>query len=324
MRAGWYEHNGEARAVLKVGEVDKPVPGEGEVLVRVIASGVNPSDVKSRRGWQLSAPRVVPHSDGAGIIEAVGAGADRGRIGERVWIWNGQWKRAFGTAAEYIALPEAQAMRLPDNTGFEAGACFGIPGLTAIHAVRLLGDIGGRTVLVTGAASGVGHYAVQMAKLNGARVIGTASVERQSHARSAGADFVIDYKNKDVAQVVKELTKGAGVNAIIDMDLSSTARLVAEGVLAPHGKHVCYGANKTGDIPLSFSAMLRGSLTLQFFLVYELAEAERKAAITALTRLVEKGSLKHTIGARYPLGEIALAHEAVEGGRVIGNVVLDI
>jgi NADPH:quinone reductase len=174
MKAAWYEKNGEARDVLVVGDMETPKPAAGEVLVRLHTSGVNPSDVKSRKGRPLIAPRIVPHSDGAGTIDAVGDGVDEARIGERVWVWNGQWKRPSGTAAEYIALPQDQAVRLPAGIDFATGACLGIPALTALHAVSLHGDIAGKTLLVTGAAAAVGHYATQMAKLRGARVIGTS------------------------------------------------------------------------------------------------------------------------------------------------------
>lgn len=324
MKAAWYEANGEARDVLTVGTMDTPRPAAGEVLVRLQTSGVNPSDVKSRRGRPMIAPRIVPHSDGAGVIEAVGEGVDAARIGERVWTWNGQWKRPFGTAAEYIALPAEQAVPLPAHIDFATGACLAIPGLTAMHAVALHGDIAGKTLLITGAATAVGHYAVQIAKHRGARVIGTSSPERQTHARGAGVDELIDYRNEDVADRVKALTGGKGADGVIDMDLSSTAPLLARGILAPHGKMVCYGSNVPADIPVSFPAMLWNSLTLQVFVMYEFLPEERKTRIAELTQLLNDNVLKHSVGARFPLDEIIAAHEAVEGGRVTGNVVLDI
>jgi len=324
MKAGWYEKNGPARDVLVLGEMETPKPSAGEVLVRLAASGVNPSDVKSRAGRPLTAPRIIPHSDGAGIVEAVGPGVDKARVGERVWIWNGQWKRPFGTAAEYIALPQEQAVRLPDNVDFAAGACLGIPALTALQAVEHQGDVAGKTLLVTGGAASVGHYICQIAAQRGARVIATASPRRAAHAMAAGASEIIDYTSEDVAERVMALTGGKGADGIIDMDLSTTAALLPKGVLAPHGKLVCYGSNVPADIPVSFTAMLWGSLTLQLFLVYELTPAQRAAAVDQLTRLLEKDKLVHAIGARFPLAEIATAHETVEKGEIIGNVVLEI
>jgi NADPH:quinone reductase and related Zn-dependent oxidoreductases len=270
----------------------------------------------------MIAPRIIPHSDGAGIIEAVGKGVEDSRVGQRVWVWNGQWKRPMGTAAEYIAVPQEQAVPLPSNIDFAVGACLGIPALTALHAVSLHGDIEGKTLLITGAAAAVGHYAVQIAKLRGARVIGTVSPVRQAHARAAGVDELIDYRHEDVAERVKALTGGKGADGIIDMDLSSTAALLPKGALAPHGTMVCYGSNVAGEIPISFPAMLWGSLKLSVFVVYDLLPYERTAAVDELTRLLEADALKHSVGATFPLDEIAAAHEAVEGGRLTGNVVL--
>lgn len=324
MRAAWYERNGTARDVLELGDMPLPVPGPGEVRIRLVASGVNPSDVKARRGRPLNAERIIPHSDGAGEIDAVGPGVDHGRVGQRVWVWNGQWRRPFGTAAEAIVLPEAQAVPLPANVDYATGACFGIPALTAMHAVNLFETVGGKTILVTGAGSSVGHYATQIAKARGARVIATASPSRAAHARAAGADFVIDYKAKDVAATVEGLTSGKGVDGLIDMDLYSTTAIISNGALAPHGKIVCYGSSLAGDIPVSFPTLLWNSLTLQVFVVYELLARERETAIGQLTAMLEKNALKHSIGERFALRDIVKAHEAVERGDVVGNVVLDI
>lgn len=323
MKAAWYSKNGEAKDVLSVGEQPTPKPAAGEVLVRLRSSGVNPSDVKSRRGRPLAGPLVIPHSDGAGVIEAVGEGVPAARMGQRVWIWNGQWQRPFGTAAEYIAVPTAQAVALPDTVDFATAACFGIPALTAIHAVRLAEAAGARRLLVTGAASAVGHYATQAAVHKGMQVIGTASATRAPAAREAGATHVIDYKGEDVAARVAELTGGKGVDAIIDMDLSSTAPLLARGALAPHGTLVCYGSNAMGDVPVPFRDLLFRGLTLRFFVVYELQPADRYAAIAELGVLLQQNVLRTKLAARYPLEQIVAAHEAVEQG-AFGNVVLEI
>lgn len=325
MRAAWYERNGAAAEVLQLGEMADPQPGPGEVRVRLHCSGVNPSDVKSRRGRPLIAPRIVPHSDGAGVIDAVGEGVPAGRIGERVWTWNGQWKRPFGTAAQLIALPAAQAVRLPDDTDFAAGACFGIPALTAIHAVNLLGNIAGRTILVIGAATSVAHYAAQLATRRGARVIGTVgSAEKAAHARTAGVAETIDYKTEDVAARVLALTGGAGADAVIDMDFSTTAPLLAGGILAPNGTLVSYGSNSMDAVPVPFRDLLFRAISLRFFVVYELTPAERRAALDDLAGLLAAGALRHTVAARFPLDAIVAAHETVEQGRVTGNVVIDL
>jgi NADPH2:quinone reductase len=280
--------------------------------------------VKSRAGRPLTGAKVVPHSDGAGMIVGAGENVPRARIGERVWLWNGQWQRPFGTAAELIALPEAQAVPLPETIDFASGACLGIPGLTAMHAVNLHGDVAGKTLFVTGGASAVGHYITQIATRRGARVIATASAARADHAQSAGAAAVIDYKGENVARRVLDLTQGKGADGVIDMDFSTTAALLSGGILAPYGKLVCYGSSIRGDNAVPFGDVLFKSLTLQFFLVYELTPAEREKALENLKTMLDAGALSHKIGARFPLADIAAAHEAVEHGRVLGNVVLDI
>ena len=325
MRAAWYSSNGEAREVLQVGELPTPAPGPGEVRVRLAVSGVNPSDVKSRRGRPLQAERCVPHSDGAGIIDSVGAGVPETRIGQRVWIWNGQWQRPMGTAAEYIALPQAQAVPLPDGTDFAAGACLGIPALTAFRAVQLLGDIRGKTVVVIGASSAVGHYASQLAVIGGARVIGTVgSPQKAEHAKQAGVAETIAYKVEPVAERIRELIGGRGADGLIDMDFSSTSKLLGQGAMAPHSVIASYGSNVMDELTIPFRALLFNSVSLHFFLVYDLTTQDRKAAIDGLTALLEQGKLLHTISQRFRLDDIAAAHEAVEGGKVPGNVVVEL
>jgi NADPH2:quinone reductase len=324
MRAAYYETNGSAREVLRVGEVDTPQAGPGEVRVKLSHSGVNPSDVKSRQGAtrKIAWPRVIPHSDGAGVIDQVGDGIAKSRIGERVWIWNGQWKRAFGTAAEYIALPGAQAVKLPENTSFEAGACLGIPAMTAYHAVALANAAKGTTLLIAGGAGAVSQYAIQFAKAAGATVVTTTSSDAKAKAaRAAGADHTIDYKRENVGQRVMEITAKRGVDAVIEMDLAGNAKLLP-GVLRPKGSVIVYGTMPEATIPAAFC--LVNSIRLQFFLVYELDAAERERALAAINRALAQGTLSHRIAQpTYGLADIAAAHEAVEKG-TIGNVIVTI
>jgi NADPH2:quinone reductase len=323
MRAVWYEKNGTAKEVLQVGDVDTPQPGPGEVRIKLKTSGVNPSDVKNRAGTtrKIAFPRVIPHSDGAGIIDAVGAGVAQARIGERVWTWNGQWKRPFGTAAEYITLPENQAVKLPDAISFEAGACFGIPALTAWHAVDLAGTTKGMTLLIAGGAGAVAHYAIQFAKARGASVITTiSSPEKAKLARAAGADHTIDRKTEDVGARVAALTKG-GVDAVIELDLTANAALLPS-VLRPHGTLVVYGTGPQVQFPGSFC--LVNNITVKFMIVYELTTEARARAVADITRMLEANTLIHNVAATFPLAEIAAAHEAVEQGKVAGNVVMAI
>ena len=322
MRAAYYEQNGTAREVLRVGEVETPQAGPGEVRVKLAASGVNPSDVKSRQGStrKIAWPRLIPHSDGAGVIDQVGDGVAKSRLGERVWVWNGQWKRAFGTAAEYIALPAAQAVKLPDKISFEAGACLGIPAMTAVHAVALAAASTGATVLVAGGAGSVGQCAIQFAKAAGATVLATiSSPEKAAAAREAGADHTIDYKREDVGERVMELTGKRGVDAVIEMDLAANAKLIPF-VLRPKGSVIVYGTGAaTANLPAYFC--LTNSIRVQFFLVYELDIREREHAVTAINRALEQGKLLNRIGPTFALADIAAAHEAVERG-MIGNVLV--
>jgi NADPH:quinone reductase len=319
MRAAFYEAMGPAREVLRVGEVETPKPGPGEVRVRVRASGVNPSDVKSRGLRKLLFPRVIPHSDGAGEIEAVGAGVPTSRLGQRVWIWNGQWQRPSGTAAEFIVLPDAQAVPLPGNVSFEAGACLGIPAMTAYPAVELAGANNGTALFVSGGAGSVSRYVIQVAKARGATVITTISSEDKAKAaREAGADYCIDYKREDVGQRVAEITGKRGVDAIIEMDLTANAKLIP-AVLRPKGRVIVYGTGAEATIPSFFC--LANSILLQFFLVYQLDAEQRERAVTGITQALEAGKLLNRVGPTFPLAEIAAAHEAVERG-TIGNVIV--
>ncbi len=325
MQAAYYEANGAARDVLRLGQMEQPEPGPGEVRVRLATSGVNPSDVKSRAGSnrKLAYPRIIPHSDGAGTIEAVGAGVDPARRGQRVWTWNGQWKRPFGTAAEFIVLPAIQAAHLPDAASFEAGACLGIPALTAWHAVHIDGRVTGQSILVAGGAGAVSDYAIQFAKAGGATVLTTVSgPEKAAHAKAAGADHVINYREEDVGARVKELTGGRGVDRVIELDITANARLLP-GVLAARGTVVVYGIGGA-EAPLPAPFCLFASATVKFFLVYELTQAERASAVAGVHAMLADGRLRHAVGLTLPLDRIAEAHEAVEQGRVIGNVVLTI
>jgi NADPH:quinone reductase len=324
MRAAFYERNGAAREVLRVGEAETPQAGPGEVRVKLATSGVNPSDVKSRQGStrKIAYARVIPHSDGAGVIDQVGDGIARSRVGERVWVWNGQWKRAFGTAAEYVALPAAQAVKLPERVSFEAGACLGIPAMTAIHAVTLAQADKTTTLLIAGGAGSVSQYAIQFAKAQGVTVITTvSSPEKARAAQQAGADHCIDYKREIVGERVAEITGKRGVDAVIEMDLAANAKLIPS-VLRPKGHVIIYGTGGEATLPAFFC--LTQSICLQFFLVYELNASERERALAAIGRGLAQGALINRVAQpTFALNDIAAAHEAVERG-TIGNVIVTI
>lgn len=325
MLAAFYERTGPARDVLVLGELPDPQPAPGEVRVRVQWSGVNPSDVKSRAGLRNPAmpfPRVVPHSDGMGVVDAVGEGVDAARIGQRVWLWNAAWGRPSGTAARFVALPERQAVPLPDGVAGEAAACFGIPALTALHALLVDGGVAGERVLVAGGAGAVGHYAVQFARrLGAAQVIATvSSADKAAIAREAGADATIDYRSEDVAARVKALTGGAGVDRVVEVDVAANA-MRDVGALRPGGRCVVYGSGAP-QFTLPFFPLIANNLAWRFFIVYHLDDADRRRAVAVLHAMLARGDLQHRIADRLPLARIADAHEAVEQGRAVGNVVL--
>jgi NADPH2:quinone reductase len=323
MRAAYYERNGAARDVLRIGEVETPQPARGEVLVRLRTSGVNPSDVKSRAGQtrKIAFPRVIPHSGGAGEIDGVGEGVSSARVGERVWLWNGQWRRPFGTAAEAITVPAEQAVPLPANVGMEAAACLGIPAYTAYQSVVLAGAKEGSTVLVAGGAGAVGHYAIQFAKKRNAIVITTVSSPAKAEiARQAGADHVIDYKRENVGERVKATTANRGADAVIEMDLAANAKLLPE-VLAANGIVAIYGSGAP-EASIPFQFLLQNNIAVKFFLVYLMPQELRERATADITRMLARGELIHNVAQTFELDDIVAAHEAVESGRAMGNVVV--
>ena len=327
MKAAWFERAGPAAEVLQVGEKDTPLAGPGEVLVRVHASGVNPSDVKKRAGLQPAAPRpgwVIPHSDGAGVIEATGEGVPASRRGERVWLYQAQYQRRFGTAAEYVSVPAERAALLPEGVDFAAGACLGIPAMTAHRCVFADGDVRGSTVLVTGAGGRVGFYAVQFAKAAGARVIATAGRDASlAAARSAGADHVVDYATTDVASAVMEFTGGAGVERIVDVEFGVNLGITL-AVIKPGGVVATYSSSRKPEPLLPFYPLMFRDVTVRFVLVYAMPESAKQAAVAGIERALTERALVHRVTHELPLSDIATAHELIESGGVDGCVVVRI
>ncbi|HEY8693045.1 MAG TPA: NADPH:quinone reductase [Chloroflexota bacterium] len=323
MRAAWYERNGPAREVLQVGDMDVPPLGPGEVRIRLSWSGVNPSDVKGRSGATrpMSFPRVIPHSDGAGVIEEIGPGVPSSRTGERVWTCSAQWQRPFGTCAQYVVLPSPQAVRLPDGISFEQGACLGIPALTAHRALFADGPIQGQTVLVHGGAGAVGGTAVQLAKWGGARVISTvSSAEKAEAARKAGADQVVNYRDEDVAA----LAGPQSVDRVVDVGFGANLQTNL-AVLKPNGVIATYasdGGSRSPELP--FQLLLRSAVTVRWVYMYILPEAALHQCLRDVTAALEASALRPRIGLRFPLSEAADAHEAQESGRAIGNILVNV
>lgn len=327
MQAAWYSRFGAAEDVLTFGEIDTPSPGPGEVLVRLAFCGVNPSDAKARAGARpgVTKPafaRIIPHSDGSGVIEAVGDGVDATRVGQSVWIWNGQWQRPFGTAAQYIALPAEQAVALPDMVSLEVGATLGIPGLTAAQTVFGGGDVAGRTLLISGGAGAVGHTAVQLAKAGGAMVIATASARAAGWVAEAGADHVFDYADPDLAQLIASVAP-QGVDRAVEVEFGRNAALLGE-VMKPLGTIATYGSGKDMTPTLPFGPFLFKALKIDISLIYILPLPQRQAMIARLHDALERGALTPAIDRILPLADCAAAHAAVMQPGRAGAVLLDL
>jgi NADPH:quinone reductase len=259
-----------------------------------------------------------------GVVDAVGTDVDPGRVGQRVWLWNAGWGRPDGTAAGFVVLPQHQAVALPDDVPGDVGACLGIPALTAAHAVMTDGGVKGQRVLVAGGAGAVGHYAVQFARLLGARqVIATVSSPAKAElARAAGADVVIDYRGENVVDRVREETGGVGIDRVIEVDIAANGAVDME-VVRPGGMWVVYGSGAR-QFTLPFFPMISRNVLVRFFIVYNLSAFDRQLATAFLDDCLRRDLLQHNIAARLPLASVAQAHELVESGKVIGNVVVSI
>jgi NADPH2:quinone reductase len=327
MKAVWYDRTGPAREVLHYGDRPTPEPAQGQALVRIHASGVNPSDVGMRAGGvgPMAYPRITPNSDGAGVVESVGPGVDAAWAGRRVWFYNGQRNgRAFGSAAEYIELDLDLLSPLADAVSFEEGATLGIPCMTAHRALFLAGPVQGKTVLVTGGAGAVGHYAVQLARWAGARVIATVSSEAKAErARAGGADQVIDYRREDVAARVREITGGIGVDHIVDVDFGGNLK-ASLACLAMNGSLAYYATRGAANPELSAGAAMRLNLSITGVYLPVSPHAARKRAQNDISRWIATGDRQLSVAGRYPLEDCAAAHEAVEAGDKVGTVVVGI
>lgn len=324
MKAVWYERLGEAAEVLNYGEHPTPEAGPGEVRVRLHASGVNPSDCNRRagRGHAMAFPRVITHSDGAGVVDQVGEGVDRALLGRRVWLYNGQRGRAFGTAAQWIALDATLVSPLPEALGFDEGACLGIPAMTAWLCTFTDGEVAGRTVLVQGGAGAVGHVAVQLAKWGGARVIATVSGEaKRRHALAAGADAVVDRRDEDVAARVLALTGGEGVDRIVEVDFGGNLA-VSMQVLRPNGRIAAYASRGDPAPRVPFMEMMRRNLSVHAVLLPGAPQAARREAQRGLVRWASAGGARLAVSAAFDLADTVRAHQAVEAGTKLGTVVV--
>lgn len=324
MKAALYDRYGPAREVLRVEDIERPEPGPGEVRVKIEASGINPTDWKSRSG---ATPRPIddfqiPHHDGAGVIDAVGPGVDRSRIGQRVWTWLAAANRRWGTAAQWTVVPEHQAVPRPAGVSAELGASLGVPAMTAHRCLFADGAVDGKTVLIAGGAGAVGHFAIELAKHAGARVVTTVSgPEKAKLAADAGADLVVNYREPGAADQIrrfasegsegKEGGKG-GVDRVIELALGANLQLDLD-VIAPHAQIVTYAAEPQDPV-LPVRACMTANVLLRFVLLYGVPRPALEQAARDITAALADGALTELPVTRFPLAEIAAAHEAVEAG----------
>ena len=326
MKAIWYEQPGKAQDVLRYGEIETPEPGSGEVRVKVHVSGVNPSDTKFRSGWmglRQPYPRTIPHNDGAGVIDAVGEGVAAERLGERVWIYEAQRGSAFGTAAEYVVVPEHKAVTMPQELDFESGASLGVPAMTAHFLVFSDGPATNKTILVHGGAGAVGSYAIQLAKWGGAEMaIATVSNdEKAAIATQMGADYVLNYRQEDVVAKVREIVGRRGCDRIADVALAANIEVNAK-LIARNGVIATYESGSQPRVEIPFYDLLYKNATLRTVLVYAMSDEAHAAAARDINQAIAAGAIQHRIAARYPLAETAQAHDAVDSGKSIGKVVI--
>ncbi|MEM1142708.1 MAG: NADPH:quinone reductase [Pseudomonadota bacterium] len=325
MKAAWFTQFGPAAEVLVMGEQPTPVPSPGEVLVKLVTTGVNPSDVKKRQGAfpnLLDDGLVIPHSDGAGIVEAVGDGVAPNRVGERVFVYQAQYGRRLGSAAEYVALESERAAVLPDDASYEVGACIGIPIMTAHRCVFADGPVNGQTLLITGGAGRVGYYAIQWAEYGGARVIATASnPEDETLCESLGADAVVNHRDPDWGSAVLEANGGSRVDRVIDVEfganLAETLKCIRIG-----GTIATYSSTVVPQPQLPFKDMMFMDLTVRLVIVYAMPEEAKQQAIADTQKLLGSGQLQHRVAHVLPFDEISRSHELIEEGGFGGCVVV--
>ena len=328
MKAAWYNKQGPARRVIKVGDFDTPNAKPGEVRIKIAYSGLNPTDIKRRQGFggQLHAyPTIIPHSDGSGVIDQVGKGVPKSRLKEKVWIWSGQWQRPFGTCAEYITLPARQAVPLPKKMSLLHGACIGIPAITAHRCLFADGPIKGKTVLITGGAGAVGNYAIQLAKWGGASlVIATvSSTSKAKQAKMAGADAIINYKKQNVVKRISTITKGTGVDHIVEVAFGINQPTILE-VLNTHGTIACYASDKKPDPMLDFYGFMQRNANLRWVFMYQIPEAAFRHAIRDINKWLDTGNAYHPVDEVFSLSKTVDAHLKLQSGKANGNIIISI
>ena len=320
MKAHWYEKAGDAYSVLESGEMEDPSPGPGEVRIKVAYSGVNPYDTKKRaKGRDVEQfGRIIPNCDGSGIIDRVGDGVLKDRIGQSVWVFGAQVTQAFGTGAEYCVIPDLQAIALPKNLSLEEGAALGIPAVTAHRAVFADGDVAGKILYVAGATGRVGSYAVQFSKLAGATVIAaTGSNDKIDYLKKLGADYIVNYREEHRIQQVKSILGSEGVDRIIESSFGANIEFDA-AVLARHGIIAAFGFDDVGSQSMPhFPLMLKNAL-LRYIAIFFISHEAKEKTFSQINQIISTGGIQHHIGHIFAFDELPNAHQAIETNEVLG------
>jgi len=325
MQAAIYHQFGKAKDVIEVREVEKPEPQEGQIRVKLFCAGVNPSDIKMRSGTSrpLTGNWQIPSSDGAGIVDAIGPGVDRFKLGQRVWVFNAAFMRPQGTSSEFTVIESWMASSLPDHLSYAQGACLGIPVMTAHRCLFSDGPIDGKTVMISGGAGVVAHYAIQLAKWGGARVITTVSSDlKAQHAKAAGADCIINYRTENVVERVLSWTEQVGVDRVLEVDFGANLTTNAQ-ILKPGGVNVMYAVVDQPALPLPVPMMMAKNIILRFTLIYTITPSERAQILSDIDSWLNTGKCQFAIAAKFPLKDVVQAHELIESGNKIGHVILE-
>lgn len=325
MLAAFYTEFGSAKDVLHVETIPTPDPIKGQVRVKLFSSGVNPSDYKMRLGSRpLTGAFQIPGSDGAGIIDAVGEGVSASRIGERVWVFNAAFHRPYGTSAQYTLVEDWMAQALPDGLTYVQGACLGIPVMTAYRCLFSDGPIRDKTVYIVGGGGVVAHYAIQLAKWGGAKVITSiSSDEKAGYAKKAGADHIVNYRQQNVVEEILRITNQQGVDRIVEVDFGANLA-ISSLILKAGGISVMYAYVGQPELPIPIMSLMVKNITLKFTLVYSIQAEERFEVLAGIKRWLGEASVIFNIARQFELKDIVLAHELVESGNKVGHVVLTI
>ncbi len=336
MRRAVYTETGPS-SVLRMVEGEAPTPGHGEVRVRMVRAGVNPTDWKFRAG--VTSPvfdEVSPGQDGAGVVDAVGPEVEGHAVGDRVWVYLAQHGRPYGTAGELVVVPSERVVTLPPAASFDVGASLGVPALTAHRALTCLADgpgelapgaLDGRTVLVAGGAGAVGNAGIQLARWAGATVVTTVSSDgKAALATAAGAHHTIDYRQQDVEHAARDLCP-EGVDLVVEV-APATNNPIDLAVLKSFGTVAIYANNGGDALTIPVRQTFSKNLRYQFILLYGVQPSMLAAGARAVNRAIGDGAFgvgeDHGVPLHhYALEDIGSAHDAVEQGAV-GKVLLDV